>query len=217
MAGTAVVAVAAFIIGALFYSRNAHEQQATAVTATEAQLVRKHAPILGPKDAPITIVEFFDPSCEACRAFYPVVGKIMAAFPGKVRVVLRYAPFHQGSDEAVRILETARRQGVFEPVLEALLREQPAWASHDRPDLSKAWEAAREAGLDTAKTRAEMLKPEITEVLRQDIADLKAAGVERTPTFFVNGKPLPSFGAQQLYDLVTEATTNAGYPSAPKG
>lgn len=47
-----------------------------------------------------------------------------------------------------------------------------------------------------------MMKPEITAVLEQDMADLKAAGVKATPTFFVNDKPLPSFGAQQLYDLV---------------
>ncbi|MBN8999707.1 MAG: DsbA family protein, partial [Rhizobiales bacterium] len=53
-----------------------------------------------------------------------------------------------------------------------------------------------------AKARQAMMAPEITTTLKQDIDDLKAVGVTGTPTFFVNGKPLPSFGAQQLYDLV---------------
>ncbi|MFS8328883.1 thioredoxin domain-containing protein, partial [Vreelandella titanicae] len=34
--------------------------------------MRSHSPILGREDAPVTIVEFFDPACEACRAFYPL-------------------------------------------------------------------------------------------------------------------------------------------------
>jgi hypothetical protein len=44
--------------------------------------------VLGPKAARVTIVEFFDPACESCRAFYPVVKQIMAAHPKDVRVVL---------------------------------------------------------------------------------------------------------------------------------
>ena len=47
-----------------------------------------------------------------------------------------------------------------------------------------------------------MLAPSITAVLNQDLADVQAAGVTRTPTFFVNGKVLSEFGAQQLYNLV---------------
>jgi protein-disulfide isomerase len=42
----------------------------------------------------------------------------------------------------------------------------------------------------------------ITTVLETDIADMRANGINRTPTFFVNGKPLPTFGAQQLFELV---------------
>ena len=90
-------------------------------------LIRPYSPILGPEDAPVTIVEFFDPACEACRAFYPVVEDIMAEHGDAVRVVIRYTPFHgEASVEAIRVLEAARMQDVFEPVLEAVLREQPS-------------------------------------------------------------------------------------------
>lgn len=164
--------------------------------------VRRHSPIVGPAEAPVTIVEFFDPSCEACRAMYPYVKRIMAQYPNDVRLVVRYTPLHEGSDEAVRILETARRQGLFVPVLEALLAQQPQWAVHGAPQLETAWAVAGAAGLDVTKARAAMMAPPIGAALQQDVADAAALGVSRTPTFFVNEKPLTSFGPQQLYDLV---------------
>jgi protein-disulfide isomerase len=118
-----------------------------------APLVRPYSPVLGPVDAPVTVVEFFDPSCEACRAFHPILRAIRDEFPTQVRVVMRYAAFHEGSDEAVRILEAARAQGVFEPVLDALLERQPEWALHDGPRLDLAWAIAGEAGLDGVAAR----------------------------------------------------------------
>ena len=78
-------------------------------------LVRDYSPVIGPDKAQVTIVEFFDPACEACRAYYPYVKQIMAAFPGDVRLVLRYVLFHRGSEEAVTILEAARLQNLFVP------------------------------------------------------------------------------------------------------
>lgn len=163
-------------------------------------MVRFHSPVIGTANAPVTIVEFFDPSCEACRAFFPVVKQILADNPNDVRLVLRYVLFHEGSETAARILETARKQGVFEPVLEALMVAQPQW--HSDPLVQKAWEAAEAAGLDVEKARAEMMAGDITEALKRDSQDAQAAGVRQTPTFFVNGKPLLSFGAQPLIDLV---------------
>ena len=206
---TAVVAAGLFAIGGLLYSPPSKEVAVAQPSSNEAPLVRPYSPSFGPADAPVTIIEFFDPSCEACRAFHPIVKQIREKFPNSVRVVLRYTAFHKGSDEAVRILETARLQGVFEPVLEAMLEAQPKWAAHGKPNLGIAWEAARAAGLDVERARRDMLMPDITAILNQDMADVKNVGVQKTPTFFVNGKPLPSFGAEQLYELVREEVANA--------
>ena len=197
----AVIALISFAGGAFLYKRGTEPRSVSALTPRPELLVRAHSPILGPPGASVTIVEFFDPACEACRAFHPVVKRIMSAFPGRVRAVVRYATFHDGSEEAVRILETARLQGNFEPVLEALFAAQPVWAAHGAPNLAKAWEAAAAAGLNVAKAKEDMLMPSINAVLHQDMADVRAMDVRQTPTFFVNGKPLPSFGAQELYDL----------------
>ena len=179
-------------------------QVAAATPADEAPLIRPYSPVLGPVDAPVTIVEFFDPSCEACRAFHPVLQSIREEFPTQVRIVLRYAAFHQGSDEAVRILEAARAQGMFEPVLDALFERQPEWAPHSGPQLDLAWAIAGEAGLDVAAGQAYRQMPGVVAILNGDAADVEAVGIQQTPTFFINGEPLAEFGAEELVEAVRE-------------
>jgi len=185
----------------------------TATVAPEMAegLIRSYSPILGPEDAPVTIVEFFDPACEACRRFHPVVKDILAEHGDAVRVVLRYTPLHgEVSEVAVRVLEAARMQEKFEPVLEALLREQPRWASHGnmRPDL--ILRIAASAGLDMEVAQEQMLAPQTLVIINQDRADVAAMRVRQTPTFFVNGKPLDPFGAAELRALVSVEVAAAG-------
>lgn len=199
---TAAAAAVVFAVAAFLYKQQPSEAPAKLATEQSDSLVRPHAPVIGPKDAKVTIVEFFDPACESCRAMYPVVKSIMAEYPKDVRLVMRYAAFHDGSEEAVRILETARLQGRFEPVVEALLAAQPQWADHSGARLELAWSAASAAGLDIAAAQKESLSPAIDAVLAQDRADVDSLGVDKTPTFFVNGKPLPSFGIEELKQLV---------------
>lgn len=173
---------------------------AAASKAVESTVfVRPHSPVVGPKNAPVTIVEFFDPSCEACRAMYPYVKRIMAEYPKDVRLVIRYLPLHQGSEEAIRIIEASRSQKAFIPVIEALLEKQPQW--HEG-DMANAWDAAKGAGLNVKKARATMTSPKVTAALAQDQADKVALDVRGTPTFFVNGKPLAQLSPQQLDEQV---------------
>ena len=175
------------------------------------ELIRSYSPNLGPEEAPVTIVEFFDPACEACRAFHPIVKSILAEHDGAVRVVLRYTPFHgEGSEEAIRVLEAARMQGVFEPVLEALLEYQPRWASHGAPAPGLILGIAEQAGLDAEAAKTQMMAPQTVGVLNQDRADVETVGVRQTPTFFVNGKPLDPFGADELRALVAAEVAAAG-------
>lgn len=173
------------------------------------RLVRFHSPVFGPRNAPVTIVEFFDPACETCRAFYPIVKDILKQYPNDVRLVVRYAPFHAGSDQVVKLLEAAKLQDKYLPVLEMVLAAQPQWADHGKPNLDLAYRAAQEAGLDIAKAQADAQTPAIEAVLKQDIEDLTALEVTKTPTFFVNGRGLPSFGDQQLMALVAEEVAKA--------
>ena len=187
-----------------FYQQRVQAAQDVQVTAEPSRLVRMHSPVFGPQDAPVTIVEFFDPACETCRAFYPLVKNLMAQHPQKIKLVIRYAAFHQGSDVVVKLLEAAKSQGKYQAVLEALLAAQPAWADHGQPNLETAFAVAQQAGLDLSQARQAMENPAMQALLQQDMDDLTALQVTKTPTFFVNGRSLPSFGPEQLAALVAE-------------
>jgi protein-disulfide isomerase len=209
IAGILILVVAAFAIGVSLYRKQTQSAQDQTVRAEQTRLVRMHSPVLGPQGAPVTIVEFFDPACETCRAFYPIVKSLLAKYPNDVRLVIRYAPFHQGSDQVVRLLEAAKGQRKFQPVLEAVLQAQPTWADHGRPNPDLTFEIAKAAGLDVDRAREDMEKPEMQALLALEVEDLTALQVRRTPTFFVNGRSLPSFGPEQLAALVAEEVAKA--------
>lgn len=207
------VVLAAFLFGMNSYQRRVQNAQAEKVTQQTDRLVRFHSPIFGPTNAPVTIVEFFDPACETCRAFYPMVKELMKQYPNDVRLVLRYAPFHQGSDQVVKLLEAAKRQDKYVQVLEAILEAQPAWADHGKPNIELAFKVAeQQAGLDLAKAKADMANAAVDLALQQDIQDLTALEVTKTPTFLVNGRGLPSFGLDQLTALVAEEVAKVKKP-----
>ena len=209
---TAAAVLVAFIAGAVLFRQGAKQEVRQAVQTNSEALVRAHSPIFGNPAAKVTIVEFFDPSCETCRAFYPVVKGIVNASFGQVRLVVRYAPLHKGSDTAVKILEAARLQGKYWEALERTLAYQPRWASHDNPQPELIWELIADIGLDEAKARSEANSPAIDQLLRQDVADMKALKVDRTPGFFVNGTPLSDFGEAQLKALVDQEVSKLKAP-----
>ena len=169
---------------------------------TGPSMVRAHSPLLGSADAPVVIVEFFDPACETCAAFYPIVKQIRAGNPDSIAVVLRYAPFHKGSAKVVAALEAARMQDKYWPALEALLKTQSDWAANNEAHLDRIWPHLKKAGLDVARLQADMADPAIARVIGQDLSDAQAFRVGKTPEFFVNGKPLQRFGQEQLKALV---------------
>lgn len=209
---SAVILLLVFAGATLFYTSDKQEQATEAVALNQANLVRMHSPTLGSAEAKVLIVEFFDPACETCRAFYPFIKELMAAHPDRVRLAMRYTPFHEGSDHAVKVLEAARRQGKYWETLEALYAAQETWVIHHRVEPDRMWDALSGVGLDMERVRQDMNAPEIAALVAQDMADAETLKVAKTPEFFVNGRPMPSFGYEQLQTLVEEAVAN-NYPN----
>ena len=196
--GTVIALALAFFAASTLYKKS--ESQKVGDLAEE--LVRHHAPVVGPDQAPVTLVEFLDPECESCRAFYPLVKKLMQEFDGKVKLVIRYAPFHHNSAFAVKLLEAARKQGKYWEALEVFFKHQPRWGNHHHPKPELLWEILPEAGVDVEQVKKDMNDPAIETLLKQDIEDGQKLGVRRTPSFFVNGKPLQRFGYGPLRELI---------------
>lgn len=174
----------------------------TEIASDPSIMKRYYSPTMGPANAKVTIVEFFDPACETCRKFHPYVKQLMESNPGRVNVVMRYAPFHQGSDYVVKILEAAKMQGKFWETLEAAYEAQPFWAQHGNPQPQSLWSYLGGVGLDIEKAKKDMQSLMFEKRIQQDLEDARALQVTKTPSFFVNGKPLKTFGYRQLKALV---------------
>jgi protein-disulfide isomerase len=201
-AGTLVVVVVGFVFAAVKFRAGRAEELGFLARENAATFVRPHSPTHGAEQAKVFVVEFTDPACETCAAFSPILERLLAAYPEKIRLVIRYAPFHQGSSGVVRILEAARMQGKFWETLDLLYRHQYAWTEHHQVLPERIWELLPQLGLDLGRLEMDMSDPRVTAVLEQDLADAKALGVRKTPGIFVNGKPLEPFGAEALAALI---------------
>jgi protein-disulfide isomerase len=199
---TIVLFIGVFITAATIYQSKQSGEVNRAVLEKVDYLQRDYSPTLGPTEAKVTIIEFFDPACGTCKSFYPFVKQLMAANPGKVNLVVRYLPLHQGSDEVIQILEAARLQNLFWETLAAAYNTQSTWVINHQSDANKLWMRLGGVGLDMKQLRQDMQRSEISERIQQDLADAQQLQISKTPGFFVNDKPLIQFGAQQLQDLV---------------
>jgi protein-disulfide isomerase len=203
--------LAAFVFASVYYKGQQAEKLGFMAREDASVFVRDHSQTLGSDDAKVFLVEFMDPACETCAVFSPFVKKLLEANPGKLKLVIRYAPFHDGSDYVVKMLEASRQQGRYWETLGVMYESQRYWASHHNPQPKKLWQFLGRAGLDVEKLEKDMDDPAVERLIAQDLADAKALNVRKTPGFFVNGKPLQSFGYQQLQQLV-QSEIEKSYP-----
>lgn len=202
---TAALLLALFTTATLLYHRTQAEAASQRATEHGDSLIRPHAPILGAAAAPVTIVEFFDPACATCQAFHAPLMALIDAHPGKLKLVLRYAPFQIGSEHIVALLEAARRQDKFWPVLDVLMATQDDWKPLHEAELPRVWKHLDGLGLDLDRLRRDMSDPEIAARIRLDEDDAARLKIDTTPTFYVNGRPLPGFGFGVLQKTVAAA------------
>ena len=207
-----LVLILAFVFAGSYYKGQQEKKFDFMAEKNASTFIRDHSQTLGSDDAKVYLVEFMDPACETCAAFTPFVKQMMNANPGKIKLVLRYAPFHDGADYFVKILEAAKKQGKYWETLDVMYKSQPYWASHHNPQPQKIWNFLPAAGLDIEQIRKDMNDPAIVKLIEQDMADAKTLNVRKTPGFFANGKPLQTFGYKQLQELVQSEIT-ANYPN----
>ncbi|MFT6344380.1 MAG: protein-disulfide isomerase, partial [Paraglaciecola sp.] len=90
VAASGIFFVGLFVLATTLYNKQQDGELNRASMDNIDNVQREHSAIMGPLDAKVTIVEFFDPACGTCSAFYPFVKKLMDDNPGKVNLVLRY-------------------------------------------------------------------------------------------------------------------------------
>jgi protein-disulfide isomerase len=202
---TGVLVIA--VVAATFLFQRDDIQPAQDETGSDPRvmaLASEHSPTIGDPAADVHIVEFLDPACGTCALFYPMVKQWISEMPGDLRLSVRHVAFHSGADYAVKILEASRNQDKYWETLEALLMSQREWVENHVVQPDKISAVIADVGLDMQQIMADMNSVEVMRRMEQDKNDAIALKVSATPEYFVNGRPLPSFGQQQLADLVRE-------------
>jgi protein-disulfide isomerase len=173
--------------------------------------LRPGAPVMGPADAPVTIVEWSDYQCPFCKRAFPTVEQVLNEYKDKVRYIhLDYPlPFHQQAMPAALAVHCAEDQGKFWEYNNNL---------YSTPgDLSKTDLAKRAAdlGLDSAAFEACMTANKHETLIKTNYDDGAALGVTGTPAFFINGRML--VGAQpidQFRAIINDELSRKGVPVA---
>lgn len=205
-----LLALAALIaLAAIMYLSAARRTTVTGPLPTDAgeRLVRPDSPFLGPEDGPVTVVEFFDPECEACRAVEPDVMALLEKYDGKVRLVARYFPLHANSVGAAGLIEAAAQEEEWKRwrAREYLFTKQSEWGEQQTPQTDLFLKYAGDLGLDVEHARKVMDSAEVRDLIERDRQDGVALGVGGTPTFFVNGEPLKELSMPALEAAIEQA------------
>lgn len=200
-----VAVVAMALIGVGVYRGGEAAEAREVARSNQPYLARDHSPQLGTTTAKVHIVEFMDPACSTCRSFYPLVKQMLKNHPNDIRLSVRHVGFHPGSDYVVRVLEASRAQDKYWQTLDALLASQDAWVVNHRAYPDRIWPALQAIGLDVERAKADAYSAEVEARVAQDMKDAKSLHVTATPEFFVNGRPMPSFGYEPLNTLVQDA------------
>ena len=202
----AVVGVLALVVVAavFLYQSEAPVPLQDEAAARQEALASEHSPTMGNPNAKVQLVEFIDPACGTCALFFPMVKQWMAQVPGQIHLSVRHIAFHDGSDYAVRVLEASRKQDKYWQTLEAMLASQNQWVQNHVVQPEKIASVIAGVGLNMEQLMADMNAEEITQRIAKDKQDSVVLLVSATPEYFVNGRPLPSFGQQQLADLIKE-------------
>jgi protein-disulfide isomerase len=149
--------------------------------------------VRGPKDAPITIVEFSDFQCPFCKNANNTVKQVLEKYPGKVKLVFRDYPLASIHPQAPKAHEAARcaaDQSKFWEYHDVLFVKAPRLAPQDLKQYAvelKLDPNAFNQCLDSGKYAAEVDK---------DFQEGAGLGLTGTPSFFINGRQL--VGAQPL-------------------
>ena len=188
--------MASAVVDAVAHGKNETEAMAAAIASkyghTEqprllgdpVQIPVAGAPVTGPANAPITIVEFSDFQCPYCAAAIPQIKAVLRGYPTQVKLIFKEFPLemHSHANMAAVAAVAAQQQGRFWQMHDLL------FAHHD--DLSRAdiLACAKEAGLDMQRFERDFASTAVHESVLRDVQDGDHAGVEGTPTLFINGQ-----------------------------
>jgi protein-disulfide isomerase len=142
------------------------------------------APVTGPSDAAVTIIEFSDFQCPYCIQAVPEIDALLKLYPKQLKLIFKQFPLEIHSDayRAASAALAAQRQGKFWEMHYALFEH------HDDLSLASILKISQDLKLDSARLQKDMDSKDVHDMIAKDLRDGETAGVEGTPTIFINGQ-----------------------------
>lgn len=194
--GSLAVVVVIFIAGSIIFKNKKEEEQAQTTVAAE-KLVKPDSPFMGLESSKVVMVEFLDPECEACAAYYPMIKGLVTDYKDRIKFVKRYMLLHAHSKEAAAAVEAAALQGKrWEMLAQLFFRKE--WTHQETLRLDIFEDIAKNLALDIKKFKEDMNNPDIQKRIRADHEEGKSIGVPGTPTIFINGKQIIDISYESL-------------------
>ena len=148
--------------------------------------------VRGNPQATVTVVEYGDFQCPACAAYAPVGEQLVEEYGDRVQFVFRHFPLksvHPNAVAGARAAEAAAKQGKFWEMHDVLYANQSAWANLSNPtDQFVAFAEALE--LNVEQFKADLDSKEVKDRVEADFDSANNAGLNGTPSFFINGAPI---------------------------
>lgn len=203
------IASVVILIGAILFLSKPIEQTAsqTVVGDQTKLLVRKDSFRIASDSAKVTLVEFADFQCPACKSAHPVLVRLEDEYKDRVNFVFRHFPLPQHKNALLAALaaEASGEQGKFWEYHDKLYDTQSSWENKANP-AETFLGFARELELDEAKFKESLDTKKFEEKINQDIADGTSLGVNSTPTFFIqNQKYNGALSYESLKNILDEA------------
>jgi protein-disulfide isomerase len=161
-------------------------------------------PTRGPANASVTIVEFEDFQCPYCKKAMDTVEQVRLRYKDKVRIVHRdfpLQPLHPTSWKAHEAARCAEEQGKFWEYRDLLYKNAPAG-----PEQLTAY--ASQLGLNSTDFKKCQDSGRFKAVVRKDEDEGAKLGVQGTPAFFINGRPLPGAQPESEFSRVIDEELN---------
>lgn len=164
---------------------------------------------VGKAAAPVTLIEYSDFQCPACASYHPLVKQLIKELStSTLRFVARNfpLPMHENADEAARAAEAAGKQNKYWEMHDLLFDRQSFWESEAKPD-QKFLGYAELLGLNTTTFMTDYNSDAVKSRIQREVSAGEAAGVDRTPLFFLNGERLEDLPTsyEAFKKLITDA------------
>jgi protein-disulfide isomerase len=161
--------------------------------------------VTGPKDAPVTLVEYSDFQCPACESYFYVVERLIASSTVPIRLVYRHFPLSQHANAIPASLasEAASSQGKFWEMYRLLFDNHTDWTELKDPNPVFIGYATK-LGLNVEVFKADMASSTLKQKITDSVKEGTSIGISGTPTFFVNGKVIDNPKSYEEFKTIIE-------------